>query len=29
MAEETTKKETVKEKRDENTIYVGSKPPMS
>ncbi len=29
MAEETTKKETVKEKRDENTIFVGSKPPMS
>ena len=29
MAEETTKKETVKEKRDENTIFVGNKPPMS
>jgi len=29
MVEETTKKETVKEKRDENTIFVGSKPPMS
>ena len=29
MAEETTKKEKVKEKRDENTIFVGSKPPMS
>ena len=29
MAEETTKKETVKEKRDENIIFVGSKPPMS
>ena len=29
MAEKTTKKETVKEKRDENTIFVGSKPPMS
>ena len=29
MAEETTKKEIVKEKRDENTIFVGSKPPMS
>ena len=29
MAEEATKKETVKEKRDENTIFVGSKPPMS
>ena len=30
MAEETTEKETTKEKRsDENVIYVGSKPPMS
>ena len=29
MAEKTAKKETVKEERDENTIYVGSKPPMS
>jgi DNA-binding protein len=29
MAEKTIKKETVKEKRDENTIFVGSKPPMS
>jgi DNA-binding protein len=29
MIEKTTKKETVKEKRDENTIYVGNKPPMS
>jgi DNA-binding protein len=29
MVEETTKKETVNEKRDENTIFVGSKPPMS
>ncbi len=29
MVEEATKKETVKEKRDENTIFVGSKPPMS
>jgi DNA-binding protein len=29
MAEKTTKIETVKEKRDENTIFVGSKPPMS
>jgi len=29
MVEETTKKETVKEKRDENTVFVGSKPPMS
>ena len=29
MAEKKTKKEPVKEKRDENTIYVGSKPPMS
>ena len=29
MAEEATKKETVKEKRDENTIFVGGKPPMS
>ncbi|MFE3845520.1 DNA-binding protein Alba [Thermoplasmatota archaeon] len=29
MVEKTTKKETVKEKRDENTIFVGSKPPMS
>ncbi|MCK4415935.1 MAG: DNA-binding protein Alba [Thermoplasmatales archaeon] len=30
MAEETTEKETTKEKRrDENVIYVGRKPPMS
>ena len=31
MAEETTEKETTKEKRrtNENVIYVGSKPPMS
>ena len=29
MEEKTIKKETVKEKRDENTIFVGSKPPMS
>ena len=31
MAEETTEKETTKEKRktDENVIYVGNKPPMS
>ena len=29
MADETTKKETVKEKGDENTIFVGNKPPMS
>ena len=29
MAEKTTKKETVKEKNDENTIFVGNKPPMS
>ena len=31
MAEETTEKATVKEKRrnDENVIYVGNKPPMS
>ena len=31
MAEETTEKGTVKEKRrnDENVIYVGNKPPMS
>lgn len=29
MAEKTTKKETVKEVRDENTIFVGNKPPMS
>ena len=29
MVEETTKKETVIEKRDKNTIFVGSKPPMS
>jgi DNA-binding protein len=31
MAEETTKEGTTKEKRrsDENTIYVGNKPPMS
>ena len=30
MAEKTTKEGTVEERRtDENTIYVGSKPPMS
>ena len=31
MVEETTEKETTKEKRktDENVIYVGNKPPMS
>ena len=29
MAEKTIKKETVNEIRDENTIYVGNKPPMS
>ena len=29
MVEKTTKKEAIKEKRDENTIFVGSKPPMS
>ena len=29
MAEKTMKIESVKEKRDENTIFVGSKPPMS
>jgi len=30
MAEDTTEKGTVKEKRrDENVIYVGNKPPMS
>jgi len=29
MVEKTTKKEPVKEKRDENTIFVGNKPPMS
>ena len=29
MEEKTIKKETVKGKRDENTIFVGSKPPMS
>jgi DNA-binding protein len=31
MTEETTEEETAKEKRrnDENTIYVGRKPPMS
>lgn len=29
MAEKTTKKETVNKKRDENTIFVGNKPPMS
>ena len=29
MAEKTTKKETLKEKNDENTIFVGNKPPMS
>jgi DNA-binding protein len=29
MAEKTTKKETISEKKDENTIFVGNKPPMS
>jgi len=29
MAEKTMKIETVKEKKDENTIFVGNKPPMS
>ena len=29
MAEKTAKKETVKGKRVENTIFVGNKPPMS
>jgi DNA-binding protein len=29
MAEKTTKKEAVNKKRDENTIFVGNKPPMS
>ena len=29
MEEKTIKKETVKKNRDENTIFVGSKPPMS
>lgn len=29
MAEKTIKKETVNEKRNENTIFVGNKPPMS
>jgi DNA-binding protein len=29
MAEKTTKKETVKGKKEENTIFVGNKPPMS
>ena len=29
MEEKTIRKETVKGKRDENTIFVGSKPPMS
>ena len=29
MAEKTMKIETIKEKRDENTIFVGNKPPMS
>ena len=29
MTEKTMKIETVKEKRDENTIFVGNKPPMS
>ena len=29
MAEKTSKKEMVKNKRDENTIFVGQKPPMS
>jgi len=29
MAEKTIKKEAVNKKRDENTIFVGNKPPMS
>lgn len=29
MAEKTKKKETISEKKDENTIFVGNKPPMS
>ena len=29
MTEKTMKIETVKDKRDENTIFVGNKPPMS
>ena len=29
MTEITAKKETIKNKRDENTIFVGQKPPMS
>ena len=29
MAEKTMKIETIKEKRDENTIFVGNKPPMN
>jgi DNA-binding protein len=29
MVKKATKKETVKEERDENTIFVGNKPPMS
>jgi len=29
MTEKTMKIETIKEKRDENTIFVGNKPPMS
>jgi DNA-binding protein len=29
MTEKTTKKEKVNKKRDENTIFVGNKPPMS
>ena len=29
MAEKTVKIETIKEKRDENTIFVGNKPPMN
>ncbi len=29
MAEKTTKKETGKERSEEDTIYVGRKPPMS
>jgi DNA-binding protein len=29
MAEKTSEKETVKEQKDENIVYVGSKPPMS
>ena len=29
MTEKTSKQEAAREKRDENTIFIGSKPPMS